>query len=153
MRFPRTMLALVAALIAVPAAGQLLPGVGVPQLPPVPVPDLPVGRTLEGVTQSVTATADRLLEARIERIDRLVRRNRDTIELDTRGAPARRGELLLLDPSPAALAAAQAAGFMPAGREELGSLGLAVVRVTLPRGVSLAEGEALLGRAAPGAEI
>jgi subtilisin family serine protease len=153
MRLSRTLLALIAALIAAPAAAQLLPGAGVPQLPPVPVPDLPVGRTLEGVTQNVTATADRLLDARIERIDRLMRRNRDTIELDAQGAPARRGELLMLDPSPAGLEAAQAAGFVVGEREELGSLGLAVVTLALPRGVSLSEGEALLRRAAPGIEV
>ena len=153
MRKSWILLALSAALLAVPAAAQLLPGVGVPRLPPVPVPDLPVGRTVEGATEGVGAMADRLLEARLERIDRLLRRNRDTIELDAQGAPARRGELLLLDPAPAAVAAARAAGFVPAGREELGSLGIAVVRLTLPRGVSLAEGEALLRRVAPGAEV
>src|SRR5687768_2338102 len=151
MRIAPILMGLGAALLSLPAAAQLaLPGVSVPT---VGVPELPVRRTLESITERAAATADQLLDARIERIDRLVRRNRDTIELDAKGAPARRGELLLLDPDPAALAAAQAAGFMPAGREELGSLGLAVVRVTLPRGVSLAEGEALLGRAAPGAEI
>ena len=88
MRVPRIVLAMTATLLAVPAAGQLVPGVSVPQLPPVPAPDLPVGRTVDGVTQSVGATADRLLEARLERIDTLVRRNRDTIELDAQGAPA-----------------------------------------------------------------
>jgi hypothetical protein len=156
MRIAPIFLGLGAALLSLPAAAQLaLPGVSVPPVgvPSLGLPDLPTDRALESITERAAATADRLLDARIERIERLVRRNRDTIELDAHGAPARRGELLLLDPDPAALAAAQAAGFVPAGREELGSLGLAVVRVTLPRGVSLAEGEALLRRAAPGAEI
>ena len=150
---PRTLLALTAALIAVPAVAQLVPGVSVPQVqvPPVNVPD--VGRTVNGVTESVGATADRLLDLRAERIDRLLRRNRDTIELDAQGAPARRGELLLIDPSPAAIAAARAAGFTPGERDEMGSLGLTVVRVTLPRGMSLATGEAQLRRAVPDAEI
>jgi subtilisin family serine protease len=153
MRLSRTLLALITALIAVPAAGQLLPGVGVPavQVPPVSLPD--VRRTVDGVTENIGTAANRLLDLRTERIDRLVRRNRDTIELDAQGAPARRGELLLLDPSPAALAAAQAAGFVPRGREELGSLGLTVVTLALPRGVSLREGEALLRRVAPGIEV
>jgi hypothetical protein len=145
-----------AALLSLPAAAQLaLPGVSVPPVgvPPVGLPDVPVGRAIGDIAEQAAATADRLLDLRTDRIERLVRRNRDTIELDAQGAPARRGELLLLDPDPAALAAAQAVGFTPAGREELGSLSLAVVRVTLPRGVSLAEGEALLRRAAPGAEI
>src|SRR5687767_14084638 len=156
MRIAPILLGLGAALLSLPAAAQLaLPGVSVPPVgvPPVGLPDLPAGRTLESITERAAATADRLLDARIERIERLVRRNRDTIELDAQGTPARRGELLLLDPDPAALAAAQAAGFVPGGREELGNLGLSVVRVALPRGVSLAEGEARLRRAAPGAEI
>lgn len=146
-----TLLALAAALLAGPAAAQLgVPGVS---LPPVALPDLPVGQTLGGVGDTVSATVDRLTRLRAERIDRLLRRNRDTIELDEAGAPARRGELLLLDPSPAVLGAAQVAGFVPAGRDDLGNLGLTVVRLTLPRGTSLAEGEALLRRVAPGAEI
>jgi hypothetical protein len=151
MRFVPTLLALGAALLTGPALAQLaLPGV---DLPPVGVPDLPAGRTLEGLTDQASSAAGRLLDLRTERIDRLVRRNPDVIELDTQGDPARRGELLLLDPSPRALAAAEAAGFVPAGREELASLGLTVVRVGLPRGLSLREGEAALRRAAPGAEI
>lgn len=156
MRIAPIFLGLGAALLSLPAAAQLaLPGVSVPPVgvPSVGLPDVPVGRAIGDIAGQAAASADRLLDLRTERIERLVRRNRDRIEFDAQGAPARRGELLLLDPDPAALAAAQAAGFMPAGREELGSLGLAVVRVNLPRGVSLAEGEALLRRAAPGAEI
>lgn len=156
MRIAPILIGLAAALLSLPAAAQLaLPGMNVPpvSVPPVGLPELPAGRVIESITERAAATADRLLDLRTERIERLVRRNRDTIELDSQGAPARRGELLLIDPDPAALAAVQAAGFVPAGREELGSLGLAVVHVTLPRGVSLAEGEALLRRAAPGAEI
>lgn len=139
-----------AALLAVPAAAQLLPGVS---LPPVPVPDLPVGRTLDTVDTTVRGTAGQLLALRTERIDRLLRQNRELIELDARGEPARRGELLLIDPAPQVIAAAQAAGFATAGREDLGSLGIAVVRLALPRSASLAEGEALLRRVAPTAEI
>ncbi len=156
MRVAPILTVLGAALLSLPAAAQLsLPGVGLPpvSVPPVGLPELPVDSAVSDITGRVAATAERLLELRTERIERLVRRNRETIELDSRGAPARRGELLLLDPAPATLAAAQAAGFVAVEREELGSLGLAVVRLTLPRGVSLAEGEALLRRVAPGAEI
>lgn len=150
MRRLLTLIAPAAAVLAMPAAGQLrLPGVN---LPPVEVPDVPVGRTLEDTTASVTGAA-RLLEVRTERIARLVRRNRETIEFDAQGAPARHGELLLLDPSPAALAAAEAAGFVPSGRDELASLEFAIVRLTVPQGLSLAESEALLRRAVPGATI
>jgi hypothetical protein len=136
--------------LAMPAAAQLsLPGVS---LPPVELPGVPLDRTL-GPATDLVADPGRLLALRTERLERLVRRNRETLEFDRQGAPARRGELLLLDPSPAALAAAQKAGFVAVGREELGSLGLALARVTVPRGLSLAEGEALLGRAVPGVEI
>jgi subtilisin family serine protease len=151
MRIASILVGLGAALLSLPAAAQLaLPGVSVP---PVGLPDVQVGRVIGDIAEQATASADRLLDLRTERIERLVRRNRDTIELDAQGAPARRGELLLVDPDPAALAAAQAAGFVPREREELGTLGLAVVRISLPRGVSLAEGEALLRRVAPGAEV
>ena len=151
MRITPILIALGIALLAGPATAQLaLPGVSVP---PVGLPELPTGRVLDDLTQRAGEAANRLLDVRAERIDRLLRRNRDTIELDAQGAPARRGELLLLDPAPATVAAAQAAGFEPGEREELGSLGLTIVRLTLPRGVSLAEGERLLRRAAPAAEI
>ena len=144
---------LLAALLAVPAAAQLaLPGVSLPPAPSLPLPDLPTERVLGKVTGTV-ADARRLLDLRTERIERLLRRNREAIELDARGAPARRGELLLLDPSPAALAAARAAGFAEIGRDQLGSLGLAIVRLSVPRRMDLAEAEDLLARAAPGVEI
>ena len=151
MRITPILIALGIALLAGPATAQLaLPGVSVP---PVGLPELPTGRVLDDLTQRAGEAANRLLDVRAERIDQLLRRNRDTIELDAQGAPARRGELLLLDPAPATVAAAQAAGFEPGEREELGSLGLTIVRLTLPRGVSLAEGERLLRHAAPAAEI
>lgn len=150
MRRSSTLLAISAALLGVPAAAQLaLPGVS---LPPIAA-DLPLGRTVEGATAAVGTTAESLLRLRIDRIERLLRRNADTIELDGQGAPARRGELLLIDPDAAALAAARAAGLAASGREELASLDLSVVRLTLPHGMSLTEGEALLRRVAPQADI
>jgi subtilisin family serine protease len=139
-----------AVVLAVPAAAQLaLPPVN---LPPVELPEAPLDRTLGRVGETAGDAAS-LLEQRTERIERLVRRNRDLIERDAEGAPARRGELLLIEPSSATLAAATAAGFAAAGRDEMGSLGLAIVKVAVPRGLSLAEGEALLRRAAPEADI
>jgi subtilisin family serine protease len=153
MRPDRKFIVLLTMLAAAPAAAQLgVPGVSLPQVPSLPLPELPVDRVLEDVGGTVR-DAQRLLDLRTERIERLLRRNRDTIEVDARGEPARRGELLLLDPSPAALAAAQAAGFVPGSSEELASLGLTVVRLSVPRGLKLAEAQDLLARVAPGAEI
>lgn len=151
MRTILPLLALAAALLAGPATAQLgLPGV---PLPPVDLPGAPLGRTLDGVTETLSRTTDRLLRLRTDRLDRLLRRHREAIELDARGEPARRGELLLLDAGPEVLAAVRAAGFEVAGTDEMGSLGFSIVRVALPRGVSLAEGEARLRRAAPMAQI
>jgi subtilisin family serine protease len=61
--------------------------------------------------------------------------------------------LLLVDPDDTTLAAAQGAGFAVAEREQLGALGMSVVRLQVPRRMSLAEGQRRLLRAAPGAEI
>lgn len=155
MRTILSLLALGGALLAGPAAAQLgLPGVSVPRVDlPVGLPEAPLGRTLEDVSGTLDRTADRLLRLRTDRIDRLLRRHGERVELDARGEPARRGELLLLDASPAVLAAVRAAGFAVAGTEEMDSLGFTVARVALPRGVSLAEGEARLRRIAPGTEV
>jgi subtilisin family serine protease len=151
MRALPILLTLAAAAPVLPAAAQLaLPPVG---LPPVELPGGVPGVPVDGVIGAVERTARERLQLRTERIDRLLRRHREAIERDSAGAPARRGELLVLDPSPATLAAVQAAGLAVAGREDLGSLGLSVVRLGLPRGMSLSEGEALLRRAAPEAEI
>lgn len=148
-----TILALAAATLAAPAAAQLaLPGVNLPDVLRAQLPNIPVGRAV-GDLPGITADALRLLDLRTARVDRLLRSNRETIELDAAGQPARRGELLLLEPSPAVLAAAEGAGFAAAGREELGSLGLSLVRISVPHGMRLAEAQTLLARVAPGAEI
>ncbi|MFC4293455.1 S8 family serine peptidase [Novosphingobium tardum] len=93
------------------------------------------------------------MDARIERADRLLRRFPDLIELDAQGDPARRGELLLVGAEPADLRAAEDAGFVLSGTERMDSLDLRVLRFSLPRGLSLAQGEALLRKVAPQAEV
>jgi hypothetical protein len=149
----QTLVSLIAALLAVPAAAQLLPGVPGVGLPEVGLPTEPLRRTLEDTTEPVVRAATRLLEERTDRLTRLVRRNRDIIELDIQGEPARRGELLVLDPSAADLALIRAAGVGVAEAEPLDALGITVVRLALPEGMSLTEGQRLLAARAPGAEI
>jgi hypothetical protein len=109
-------------------------------------------RSLDSAVETVRS-AEGLLNVRTDRLERLLRRDREFIELDARGHPARRGELLLVDPSPIILKAARDGGFEVAGSEELGSLGFSVVRVTPPVGTTLAEGEARLRGIAPAAVI
>jgi hypothetical protein len=67
----RHLFALVAVLIAAPAAAQLgLPGVALPQLPG---PAGTVDRTLDSPVETLRRSADRLLDLRAGRIERLLR--------------------------------------------------------------------------------
>ena len=58
-----------------------------------------VQQPVDRLTERTTRQIERLAQERLRTINRLVRRNRDTIALDAQGAPARRGELLVLDTS------------------------------------------------------
>lgn len=127
-------------------------------LPGVRVPD--VGCALRTTTDLLDRTArdtrrsiEDLARDRLRAIDRLVRRHADLIERDARGAPARRGELLVMDAPPAALAAGEAAGFAVLSREEIAGLGFAVVRLRVPDGMDLAEAEGVLTELMPGATV
>jgi hypothetical protein len=146
-----------AVLIAVPAAAQLLPGVGVPQLPVVAPVTQGVEQTLDqtvgGPLETVHQTAGQLLRARTDRIADLLRARRQFVEPDAQGEPAVRGELLLVDPGEATLAAARSIGLTEAGSEQLGALDMTVVRMTLPRGLSLAEAQKQLLHQAPESQI
>lgn len=153
MRASFALIAACAVLLAVPAAAQLLPGVGVPQVPLVGPVEQTLQRTLDRSVETVRQTSTQLLRARSDRIAGLLRERRKFVEADLNGQPAVRGELLLVDPDRATLAAARAAGFIDAGTEQLGSLGMSIARLQLPRGMSLAEGQKTLLRAAPTAEI
>lgn len=103
--------------------------------------------------ESITHDAAALARLRLDRLDELVRRNRQSIERDERGAPARRGELLMVDPTEAQVAAAQGAGFALLARERMDELGLAVVRLGVPAGQPLARAEARLRHEVPDATI
>ena len=144
------------ALLAMPANAQLsLPRMDV--LPPVGgVVDPITGDVLDEVndrTRPIAREAMRLAEQRLERIDRLVRRNRDIIELDARGAPARRGELLLLDPDGSQVQTAKSLGFTILSSERLESLDIQVARLGIASGLSLKAAQALLEKAMPTAAI
>jgi subtilisin family serine protease len=155
MRRVLTLLAIAALALPGAAAAQLgLPNLPAPpvQLPPA-LPDLPSEQGLEATLREADRVADRLVRQRGERIERLLRHNSETLDRDAKGEPARRGELLLLDPTASELAGAEQAGFAPLSSEQLDSLGVTVVRLRLPEGVSLAEGEAILTRIAPEGSI
>lgn len=115
-----------------------------------------VDRTLNRVdtaVEDVTTSAQQLAQSRLTRLTRLVRRNGDSIERDAAGDPARKGELLLIDPAPGEAEAASAAGFAVLSNEQLGELGIAVTRLRAPPGLTLAKAQALLGKLLPDATI
>jgi hypothetical protein len=136
------------------AAAQLLP----------PAPDL--GGTLDTVGRNATDTLDRtrgqvdtlhagargLARVRTERLDALVRANRDRLEMTDLG-PAVRGEVIAIDPDPAALAAALQAGFTTQSDDRIEGLDLRQVTLAVPRGWSVDRALARLRRIAPSGEF
>ncbi|MBF9153104.1 S8 family serine peptidase [Novosphingobium jiangmenense] len=121
--------------------GRTLEGVGATLPPP--------GETLDGLS----ATVRTLAQARLERIERIARANRTAIDRDASGDLARRGELLMLDPSAAAIATAAQAGFEILSKERLDNCDMTVVRFGVPEGMSLAKAQALLQAQLPDATI
>lgn len=81
--------------------------------------------------------ADRLLAARAARLDDLLRRHGDSIELDDHSEPARRGVILLTGASAASLAALRTAGY-GVETQAVEGLDLRVTRLSVPRGRALA---------------
>ena len=139
------------ALVTAPLAAQIaLPRVQLPQVGPVVSQTLD---TLDETRAGLQRRAERLARVRLRTIDRLVRRNADAIEFDTAGAPARRGELLVMDVSVDALAPALEAGFTVLSREEVEGLDLSLMRLGVPEGMDLAEAQAALALLLPQAQV
>jgi hypothetical protein len=162
--------ALAASLVAGSAAAQLLPAV---QLPPVNLPtgQVPVaGDILQSVLSqpdaqqvisptldSVSGLSERLVESgsaslldlRRLRLQRLIGENRRELEAAEGGVPVRRGVLVAIDPDPASLQAAARAGFRVTGDADDPELGLRLVQLAVPRGMSARDGLKRLRKAAP----
>lgn len=139
------------ALVAAPLAAQIA-------LPRVPLP--PVGSVvgdslgaLGETSADLQRTVERLARDRLRTVDRLVRANPDIIELDALGAPARRGELIVMGVAADALGPALQAGFTVLSREEVEGLGISLIRVGTPAPLSLAEAQKALALLLPDAEI
>lgn len=106
-----------------------------------------------GLGEMAQREANRLLRLRDEQLTRLLRQNRDLIERDAQGDLARRGEILLIDPARATMAALEQVGFAVIAEERVEGIGLDVVRLRVPAGLSLARAEALARKLAPDAEV
>lgn len=143
---------ILASLLALAAQG-VAAQVAVPRLPPVGGVVGGLQETLRDTADPLLRQADELARDRIRAIDRLVRRNGDKIERDAEGSPARRGVLLLVDPSAAALDALTLGGFAIGAREEIDGLELALVSIRVPHALSLADAQALVAEIAPDTEV
>jgi hypothetical protein len=141
----RTLIALapliIAAGIAAPAAAQLLPKL--PSLPGVGSVVRDVERTLpmEQVRQ--------LTDLRRLKLQRLVRQHPRELELDDAGQAVVRGEILAVSPSPQSLAIAGKAGFTVVRQEVLEDVGLTLVTLAPPSGVSARQAVKRLRKADP----
>jgi subtilisin family serine protease len=135
-----------AALLSAAAFAQLtLPTGGLPR---VEVPTLPVD-----LPQTVAQLGRTLEAARIDRLTRFVRQNRDAVDFDENRYPAVRGELVATGITDNAIKDAQIQGFTLLARDAIEGLDLSYVRFGTPKGLSLGEAEKKLRQILPDAEI
>ncbi|WP_443750158.1 S8 family serine peptidase [Asticcacaulis solisilvae] len=104
------------------------------------LPSLPVVRDVTGaVDRTLDGTLDRvsgLASQRLDTVRDLVAQHRDVLEQSPQGDLIVRHEIVATAPSDAALAAAKAAGFTVTRTDTLENLGLSVVVLAAPKGVS-----------------
>ncbi len=119
-------LVVAAAAAAASLAQVSLPGVPLPRLPPVTEP-------VTGTLRTATST---LADVRRLRVRELLRSERATVESDPDGQPILRRQVGALSPTPAALERARAEGFTVLRTESLEALGLTLVVLQAPDGLS-----------------
>jgi len=155
-------------LLSATASAQLLGSGLLPSLPSLPVvgPVLggvtgngqqqgvaaPIAHTLDslGVPDTISSLSEgSLLDLRRLRLRQLIRDNRAALDADERGNPVRRGELVAVDPDPASLAAARAAGFSVVRAETDSELGLTTVVLGTPARMNPRDALKRLRAAAP----
>jgi len=153
---PCTALAVLLLLVSVPAQAQL----------GLPLPRDPLG-TLGQVTDAVGDAARDTLEPvrdlgrgvralaqdRLRRLSRFAQDNRASVELDDTGAPARRGEVLLLDPASDDIDLARGKGYGLIEHGTIGGLDIAYARLAVPEGRSLERSLKDVRKMLPGREI
>ena len=145
-----TIVAALALCCAGPLAAQLGLVRGLPALPRIDDLTKPVDGLLG---KPLAEAGNTLRRARLDRIETLLRANRQTLERDRDGAPARRGVLLLIDPDPAMLVVVNSLGFRAAALQHIENLDLAVSQVTIPDRVSLAQAQKLITKKLPRAIV
>lgn len=96
---------------------------------------LPLGA--QGTLGALAADTEPLEDARTQRVLHvrlLLRRHADVLEADPSGNPIVRGEVLAISPTDAGLARARGAGFAIVRERSLGTLGIRIVVLAVPRG-------------------
>lgn len=138
------------------AQAQILPRVPAPALPGLPgtLPaDLGGAAGLPALTQqtegALTDDGGRLERARKLQIRLLLRRDADVVEADPNGEPIVRGEVLAFSPADAALAHALGTGFSVVRDRSLGTLGIRIVVLAVPRGTATRRALTLLRQSDP----
>jgi hypothetical protein len=106
--------------------------------------------SVSGLASTVAeAGAPTLLELRRLRLQELIRTNRSTVEGDDHGLPVRRGVVAVINPDSAGLQRAVGAGFRIASDDPEPALGVRVIALTAPQGLSAKDGLKLLRKIAP----
>jgi len=106
--------------------------------------------SVSGVTENIAQSGPQsLLDLRRLRLQELIRTNRTTVESDGNGLPVRRGIVAVLNPDPAGLQAAFRTGFRIAADEPDPELGLRVVSLAAPNGMTAKSALKLLHKVAP----
>lgn len=134
-QFLRTRLPLLLCILSLPAQAQLggLPGGRIPIAVPV------LRDTVQQVPPIVRdRVSDLTAVARTQAVEQLLRRHPDLIDLDVRGAPVVRSEVVAIDPTGLALELAREAGFGIGEVRTLEALGLRVVVLRGPDGIATA---------------
>lgn len=132
--------------VAATASAQVLPDIGGAVGGTVQPPLDTVGRATEPVARGAV---DTLPEARQAALQQLQRRNPDLIDRDRNGAFVIRNEVVAIAPSAEALAAARARGFTEREPVAADALGLRMVVLVAPPGMSTRRAIELLQRTDP----
>ncbi len=125
-RIVRVLAGMLAGFVAAMAAAQI--AVPLPQLPLPPLPGT--------VTETLQTAQAQLGELRKLRVRELLRTERATVEADPDGQPILRRQIGAISPSPEALERARAAGFTVISERRLEGLGLELVVLEAPSGMS-----------------
>ena len=105
-----------------------------------------VGGLPETILESGAATLNQLRQLRLEQ---LVRQNPGVLETDNRGQPVRRGVVVAMATDPRSLQSAASAGFRVVGEDREPELGINVVQLAVPAGMSVHSALKLLKKVAP----